>query len=85
MDDLRDTLAHHQEAAGKGRGLAAPQLGYTVKVAYVLTPECTQVFVNPKITWRSEEIFEVWDSCFSFEAAFFVKIPRHKRMSGISR
>ena len=80
VDDLRDTLTHHQEATGKGRGLAAPQLGYPVKVIYVQTPEFTQVLVNPKITWRSEEMFEVWDSCFSFEAAFFVKIPRHKRI-----
>jgi peptide deformylase len=34
--------------------------------------------VNPAIEWMTSETFEVWDSCFSLEAAFFVKIPRSK-------
>ena len=36
------------------------------------------VMVNPKITWKSEDKFWVWDSCFSFDVAFYVKIKRHK-------
>jgi len=34
--------------------------------------------VNPKITWKSEEMINVWDSCYSFEIDFFVEIQRHK-------
>ncbi len=34
--------------------------------------------VNPKITWKSDETFEVWDSCFSFDVAFFVKTRRYQ-------
>jgi hypothetical protein len=33
--------------------------------------------VNPEVVWRSGETFDVWDSCFSVNASFFVKIPRY--------
>ncbi|MFX0125138.1 MAG: peptide deformylase, partial [Candidatus Hodarchaeota archaeon] len=29
---------------------------------------------------KSEEKFWVWDSCFSFDVAFFVEILRHKKI-----
>lgn len=36
--------------------------------------------VNPTITWTSETMFEVWDSCYSFDVAFFVNIQRHTQI-----
>jgi peptide deformylase len=80
VDDLRDTLTHLQEMKGIGRGLAAPQIGYLKRVVYVQTPSFKTAMVNPRIVWRSEEVFEIWDSCFSFDIAFYVSISRSRRI-----
>jgi peptide deformylase len=78
LEDLKDTLTEHQRIYGMGRGLAAPQIGYNKRVVYVQTPVFTGYLINPDIVWRSKEEFELWDSCFSMEAKFFVKINRRK-------
>ncbi|MFX0116070.1 MAG: peptide deformylase, partial [Candidatus Hodarchaeota archaeon] len=77
IQDLKDTLIHLQATKRIGRGLAAPQIGYRKKVIYYGLPVDPFVMVNPKITWKSEERFWVWDSCFSFDIAFFVEISRN--------
>ncbi|MCW4049746.1 MAG: peptide deformylase [Candidatus Bathyarchaeota archaeon] len=78
LEDLKDTLTHIQKEQGMGRGMAAPQIGYPKKVVYIQMPERSFYLVNPAIIWRSPETFMVWDSCFSLNAAFFVKISRNK-------
>ncbi len=78
IQDLRDTLTHLQETKKIGRGLAAPQIGHMKKVILFQLPSRSFVTINPKIVWKSEEMFQVWDSCFCFEVAFFVKVERHK-------
>ncbi len=80
LEDLKDTLTEHQRVYKMGRGLAAPQIGHNKRVVYVQTETFTGYLVNPSIVYRSPETFEVWDSCFSMNAAFFVKIPRHRRI-----
>jgi len=78
LEDLKDTLTEHQRIYGMGRGIAAPQIGYNKRAVYIQTQKFTSYLINPEIVWRSPEIFEVWDSCFSLEAKFFVKIPRNR-------
>jgi peptide deformylase len=78
IQDLKDTLIHLQKTKKIGRGLAAPQIGHMKKVILFQIPERPFVMVNPKIVWKSEEMFQVWDSCFCFEVAFFVQVERHK-------
>ena len=80
LEDLKDTLTEHQRIYKMGRGLAAPQIGHNKRVVYVHTTTFTWYLVNPSIVYRSPETFEVWDSCFSMNAEFFVKIPRHRRI-----
>lgn len=80
LEDLRDTLTNHQEINGRGRGIAAPQLGYLKRVVRIQTPDFTSFLVNPKIVEKSDELFDVWDSCFSFKGAIFIKIKRHRRI-----
>lgn len=80
LQDLKEALTNIQEASGMGRGIAAPQLGYLKRVVYIRMPERSFYLVNPEILWRSHETFDVWDSCFSMKAAFFVKIPRNKEI-----
>lgn len=80
IQDLKDTLIHLQETKKIGRALAAPQISYNKKVIYYGLPEKPFIMVNPKITSKSKEKFWVWDSCFSFDVAFFVEILRHKKI-----
>lgn len=78
--NLKDTLIHLQKTKRIGRALAAPQIGYLKRIIFMQTPKRTFYMINPVITWKSKDMFEVWDSCFSFDVAFFVKIKRHKRI-----
>jgi peptide deformylase len=78
IHDLQDTLIDFQKRKEIGRGIAAPQIGVLKKVIYLNLPDRSFALVNPEITWKSDEMFEVWDSCFSFDVAFFVKTQRYK-------
>ncbi|RAK06515.1 peptide deformylase [Halanaerobium saccharolyticum] len=80
VQDLKDTLSYLQKEKNIGRALAAPQISYLKKAIYYNSNGEEIVMVNPKIIWKSEEMFDVWDSCFSFEVAFFVKIKRYKKI-----
>ena len=80
VKDLKDTLLSLQEEKNIGRALAAPQIGYLKKVIYANLPEREIVMKNPEIKCKSDEKFMVWDSCFSFDISFFVKILRHKKI-----
>lgn len=76
--DLEDTLKYLQDTKKIGRGLAAPQLGYMRRIIFFRLSNESFTMINPKINWRSKEKFRVWDSCFSFDVAFFVEIERYK-------
>ncbi|SRR6056297_1146515 len=80
VEDLKDTLIKLQQKKKTGRALAAPQIDYLKKVVYANLPDEEIIMVNPEITWKSSEMFYVWDSCFSMDIAFFVKILRHKKI-----
>ncbi|UCD00856.1 MAG: peptide deformylase [Promethearchaeota archaeon] len=78
LQDLKDTLTYLQETKKFGRAIAAPQIGVMKKLICYQLPKKSFYMVNPKITWKSEEMLNVWDSCYSFDIAFFVEIQRHK-------
>jgi peptide deformylase len=81
LEDMRDTLTHSQETKKIGRALAAPQIGLLKRIIYSQTPDLTLYMINPEISYKSPEMFEVWDSCFSFDVSFFVKISRRKSIT----
>ncbi len=76
--DLKDTIIDFQKRKGMGRGIAAPQIGVLKKVLYLHLPNRSFALVNPEIIRKSEETMQVWDSCFSFDVAFFVKTERFR-------
>ena len=80
VQDLKDTLENFQKEYEIGRAIAAPQIGYHQKIVYYNKGDEKLLMVNPEIIEKSEEQFEVWDSCFSFNVAFFVKIKRAKKI-----
>ncbi len=81
MEDLRDTLYHVQRTKKIGRAIAGPQIGFQKRVIYMEAGGKRIVMINPEITTKSKEIFEVWDSCFSADVAFFGKTLRHKSIT----
>ncbi|MEK6755568.1 MAG: peptide deformylase [Bacteroidota bacterium] len=63
--DLRDTLADFRSRRGFGRGIAAPQIGFSQQIIYI-NFEYTGGLINPTIVRRSRKKFRMWDDCFSF-------------------
>ncbi len=76
--DLKDTLIYLQDTQRIGRAIAVPQIDIMKKLIYYQFPHKSFYMVNPKIIWKSEDLIDVWNSCFSFDVAFFVEIQRHK-------
>jgi len=81
IQDLMDTLHHLQKDKKIGRAIAGPQIGYFKRIIYMEIDEKRIVMINPHITKKSQETFEVWDSCFSADVAFFGKTIRHKAIT----
>jgi len=78
IKDLKDTLIDFQERKKIGRAIAAPQIGALKKVIYIHMPGRSMPLINPRIVEKSEKTIDVWDSCFSFDVAFFVLTKRHR-------
>ena len=78
VTDLKDTLMDFQKRKKIGRAIAAPQIGILKQAIYVHLSNRSFALINPEITWKSDKTFEVWDSCFSFDVAFFVKTERYQ-------
>jgi peptide deformylase len=81
VEDLSDTLAYWRKTTGYGRGIAAPQIGWNVRVIFLrLQGEAAWPLVNPEIIWRSEEKIVVWDACLSF-LSIFMQVERHREIT----
>jgi len=78
VKDLGDTLAHWRSTTGYGRGIAAPQLGVSLRVIFLqLLGDDPWPLVNPEIVERSTERIVVWDACLSF-LSIFMQVERHR-------
>jgi N-formylmethionyl-tRNA deformylase len=73
IHNLRDTLDDFRSRHGFGRGIAAPQIGSTVRVIYI-SLNSLGALINPKIIKRSKKMFEVWDDCFSHTSNIFLQV-----------
>jgi peptide deformylase len=83
-DDVRQLIVDLGEtmAAADGAGLAAPQVGVSVRVFVIaadvagLVEETPQAFINPEITWLSQEAAVGKEGCLSFPH-FYTAVPRY--------
>ncbi|HVW95720.1 MAG TPA: peptide deformylase [Mucilaginibacter sp.] len=62
-----------------GRAIAAPQLGIMKRLVY-MNIDKPVVFINPRLSGLSEEMFEIWDDCMSFPH-LLVKVKRHRSLT----
>jgi len=76
VDDLHDTLSAFRDEYGPARAVAAPQIGVLKRLIY-MNIDGSKVFINPVLSDRSKEMFEIWDDCMSFPE-LLVRVRRHR-------
>jgi peptide deformylase len=77
IHDLHDTLMDFRLRFGAGRAIAAPQIGVGRRLIYMHIDKPV-VLINPIISGKSNETFEVWDDCLCFPE-LLVRVARHKK------
>ncbi len=79
ISDLSDTLAAFRSANGFGRAIAAPQIGILKRVIFTSLLGGLPL-INPVISEASQDLFELWDDCFSLPD-IMVRVKRHQSIS----
>ncbi len=79
VSDLDNVMQEIRAKYHFGRAIAAPQLGIMKRLFY-MNIDKPIVFINPKLTDLSEELFEVWDDCMCFPN-LLVNVKRHTRLT----
>lgn len=74
--DLDQVMKEIRHKYHFGRAIAAPQLGIMKRLIYMHIDRPV-VYINPELTFLSEEMFELWDDCMSFPH-LLVRLKRHK-------
>jgi len=78
--DLHNVMQEVRAKYNFGRAIAAPQLGIMKRLIYMNINNHPKVFINPKISFKSDEMFEVWDDCMSFPN-LLTKVKRHSKIT----
>ena len=79
--DLSDTLFYWRSTSGYGRGIAAPQLGVSLRVIFLKLPGVEPwPLINPEIIACSDDKIVVWDACLSF-LSIFMQVERRRQVS----
>lgn len=79
VNDLHETIIEFNRKHNWGRAIAASQINIHKRLIYMHV-EKPMVFINPKITYKSNDTFEVWDDCMSFPN-LMVKVQRYKNIT----
>jgi peptide deformylase len=80
LEQLAAALGDARTRLGFGRAIAAPQVGIARRIILVDLGAGPFAVINPEITWRSDETFELWDDCFSVPDRL-VRVRRHRSIS----
>jgi peptide deformylase len=79
VSDLHNVIQEIRVKYHFGRAIAAPQLGIMKRLIY-MNIDKPLVFINPELTNKSNEMFEVWDDCMCFPN-LLVRVRRHKTLT----
>jgi len=81
--DLGDRLQMILRTHKNGVALSAPQINESVRIFALDTAwlklKCFAVFVNPEVTWQSEETDVFPEGCLSFPKSVTIPVRRSKR------
>lgn len=78
VDLMLETILDFRRKYGKGRAIAAPQIGLMKRII-CLNIDRPVVMFNPELTFYDAETFELWDDCMSFPM-LLVKVRRFKSL-----
>jgi len=76
ISDMHDLVLQFRARYGKGRAIAAPQIGLMKRIICFNARDPVTI-INPVLSNFSEELMEIWDDCMSFPQ-LLVKVRRHK-------
>lgn len=65
ISKLKNTLLEYRKLTGKGRGIAAIQIGIPLKIAVIFDSKKLIVIINPKITEKSKTLYLYPEICMS--------------------
>jgi peptide deformylase len=77
---LHAVLAEFRRTHGFGRAIAAPQIGLARRFLAVDLGDGPFTRVDPRIVWRSDETFTLWDDCMCFPD-LLVRVARASSIS----
>lgn len=77
VQDMHDTLMNYRSVYGAGRAISAPQIGVMKRLIY-MNIDNPILFINPSISFPSDESMVVMDDCMSFPN-LVVCVKRHKK------
>lgn len=66
-------------AKADGVGLAAPQIGESIRLCLALVDGAIEALINPDITWKSKETYLDQEGCLSLPG-IWLDIPRSKEI-----
>jgi peptide deformylase len=76
---LKRGLEQFRAEYGFGRAISAPQIGIFQRIIAMNLGQGPFLVVNPEITWKSDDLFTMWDDCMSFPW-LMVRVRRHVRV-----
>ncbi len=65
ISKLKKTLKEYRKLTGKGRGIAAVQIGIPLRVAVIYQGKSLLTIINPKIVRKSKTLFKYPEICMS--------------------
>ncbi|MEZ5000390.1 MAG: peptide deformylase [Bacteroidales bacterium] len=79
IDKMFALISEFRARYGRGRAIAAPQIGLTKRLICIDTGK-RYILINPQLKPVGEEMMEIWDDCMSFPN-LLVKVRRFKKVS----
>jgi peptide deformylase len=74
--DLHDTMMDFRTTYGRGRAIAAPQIGVMKRLVYMHIDKPVAL-INPVLDLMSDQMIDLWDDCMSFPE-LVVRVRRHR-------
>jgi peptide deformylase len=76
ISGLHDLVLQFRRTYGKGRAIAAPQIGLRKRIICFNVTEPVTI-INPVLSDFSDSLMELWDDCMSFPE-LLVRVRRHE-------
>jgi peptide deformylase len=80
IEIAHQALRDFRKKNGFGRAIAAPQVGFPIRMIALFLNDKKVTMFNPIISYKSEKMFTMWDDCLSFPN-LMVCVRRHMSVS----